>query len=140
MPVRAFLSTISPVIAREPSVFVDALANTCNVEEASGALSSGRPIVVLKPKVSYLHTVIVHLVWCTSQHILSTCIDTTYQDHSGGTDCGMSLSLMIIACILTRQAASLNTHVGQAWLFEACVSHSKDHTTSKLAAQCTEPL
>lgn len=51
MPVRQFLSTISPVIAREPSVFVEAMANTCNVEEASGAMGSGRPIVLLKPKV-----------------------------------------------------------------------------------------
>ncbi|DBB00800.1 TPA: hypothetical protein ACH3X1_000730 [Trebouxia sp. C0004] len=50
MPVRQFLSTISPVIAREPAVFVEAMANTCNVEEASGAMGSGRPIVLLKPK------------------------------------------------------------------------------------------
>ena len=27
------------------------MANTCNVEEASGAMGSGRPIVLLKPKV-----------------------------------------------------------------------------------------
>ena len=53
MPVRSFLSTISPVIAREPAIFVEALANTCNVEEASGSLGSGRPIVVLKPKVFF---------------------------------------------------------------------------------------
>ena len=52
MPVRQFLSTISPVIAREPAVFVEAMANTCNVEEASGAMGSGRPIVLLKPKVA----------------------------------------------------------------------------------------
>lgn len=51
MAVRSFLSTISPVIAREPAVFVEALANTCNVEEASGSMGTGRPIVVLKPKV-----------------------------------------------------------------------------------------
>ncbi len=56
MPVRQFLSTISPVIAREPAVFVEAMANTCNVEEASGAMGSGRPIVLLKPKVPTLHT------------------------------------------------------------------------------------
>ncbi len=56
MPVRQFLSTISPVIAREPAVFVEAMANTCNVEEASGAMGSGRPIVLLKPKVATLFT------------------------------------------------------------------------------------
>ena len=28
------------------------MANTCNVEEASGAMGSGRPIVLLKPKVA----------------------------------------------------------------------------------------
>jgi len=56
MPVRQFLSTISPVIAREPAVFVEAMANTCNVEEASGAMGSGRPIVLLKPKVATLYT------------------------------------------------------------------------------------
>ena len=56
MPVRQFLSTISPVIAREPAVFVEAMANTCNVEEASGAMGSGRPIVLLKPKVGTMYT------------------------------------------------------------------------------------
>ena len=56
MPVRQFLSTISPVIAREPAVFVEAMANTCNVEEASGAMGSGRPIVLLKPKVGTIYT------------------------------------------------------------------------------------
>ncbi len=56
MPVRQFLSTISPVIAREPAVFVEAMANTCKVEEASGAMGSGRPIVLLKPKVATLYT------------------------------------------------------------------------------------
>ena len=54
MAVRSFLSTISPVIAREPAVFVEALANTCNVEEATGSMGTGRPIVVLKPKVCTL--------------------------------------------------------------------------------------
>ena len=54
MPVRQFLSTISPVIAREPSVFVEAFTSTCSVEEASGALGSGRPIILLKPKVDLL--------------------------------------------------------------------------------------
>lgn len=51
MPVRQFLSTISPVIAREPAVFVEAMANTCNVEESRDAMGTGRPIVLLKPKV-----------------------------------------------------------------------------------------
>ncbi|KAL0033594.1 hypothetical protein WJX79_006288 [Trebouxia sp. C0005] len=50
MPVRQFLSTISPVIAREPAVFVEAMANTCNVEESRDAMGTGRPIVLLKPK------------------------------------------------------------------------------------------
>ena len=52
MPVRHFLNTIAPVIAREPGVFVDAMANTCNVEEASGALGSNRAVILLKPKVT----------------------------------------------------------------------------------------
>lgn len=56
MPVRQFLSTISPVIAREPAVFVEAMANTCNVEESRDAMGTGRPIVLLKPKVATLHT------------------------------------------------------------------------------------
>ncbi len=65
MPVRQFLSTISPVIAREPAVFVEAMANTCNVEEASGAMGSGRPIVLLKPKVAIStpkHEISLHLL------------------------------------------------------------------------------
>ncbi len=64
MPVRQFLSTISPVIAREPAVFVEAMANTCNVEEASGAMGSGRPIVLLKPKVAI----------STPKHEISLCL------------------------------------------------------------------
>ena len=55
MPVRQFLSTISPVIAREPAVFVEAMANTCNVEESRDAIGTGRPIVLLKPKVHRFH-------------------------------------------------------------------------------------
>lgn len=71
MPVRSFLSTISPVIAREPAVFVEALANTCNVEEASGSMGSGRPIVVLKPKVQLFAFHTVALV----QHVCQNCSD-----------------------------------------------------------------
>ena len=51
MLVRQFLGAIAPVIAREPIVFVEALANTCSVEESRDAVGSGRPIILLKPKV-----------------------------------------------------------------------------------------
>ncbi len=48
MQVQKFLSMLGPVIAREPSVFFEAVTATCTVQDAPG----GAPVVVLKkPKV-----------------------------------------------------------------------------------------
>ena len=53
MPVRQFLNSVFHYIARDPSLFVEAMTNTCYVEEASSALGSSRPMIMLKPKVPY---------------------------------------------------------------------------------------
>ncbi|KAK9830284.1 hypothetical protein WJX72_010812 [[Myrmecia] bisecta] len=44
MPVRSFLSSLAPVLLREPSVFVEAMSATCSLAE-----TGGRAVVILKP-------------------------------------------------------------------------------------------
>ncbi len=49
LPLKAFLSSLAPIIAREPRVCVEAIKATCALQEGGG---SGRGMVVLKkPKV-----------------------------------------------------------------------------------------
>ena len=50
-PLHSFLQTLTPVLARDPTIFVNALAATCKLDETtpSSLLGSGRAVVTLKP-------------------------------------------------------------------------------------------
>ena len=49
-PLHSFLQTLTPVLARDPTIFVNAMAATCKLEETpSSLLGSGRALVTLKP-------------------------------------------------------------------------------------------
>ncbi|KAK9866343.1 hypothetical protein WJX84_006185 [Apatococcus fuscideae] len=51
-PLHSFLQTLTPVLARDPTIFVNAMAATCKLEEAqSNLLGSGRVMVTLKSPI-----------------------------------------------------------------------------------------
>ncbi len=72
-PLHSFLQTLTPVLARDPTIFVNAMAATCKLEETpSSLLGSGRALVTLKPpKVAF------------SLHGLSLMHDSTCEIMSG---------------------------------------------------------
>lgn len=49
LPLRTFLSNMGPVAARDPKVFLEAVANTCKLEAPTG-LSSRQMVSLKKPQ------------------------------------------------------------------------------------------